>query len=475
MSIYIRILRDEFYCFKYDNIDFMKTSRLFFLLLITLLFTGCEKKDFYDPNWGNKPPMVDFVIPKTFDWKMSKEVNFVTSSKVSSKITVATDKEFKNIVSYLSTTGSDKDTTRISISDASPILYVKYEKIDMSLGIAECPVSNKDEISVANFVLPNDANPNVTDNSLPVLDESKSKSRLNIRTKDDDDDDGGWWGGMIPNWNYYPTQSNSAYCYFPSANQTGTILFEDEFPRFGDYDFNDVVLDYQMILGYYKGTFNTWTGYIKDPVYAVQVRLSVRALGGLRLSHIYMKMYNVLLSNLYKFETDKPNLVVANQQHLSDGFLVADMSKMTADHYKNLTPSNLYYLNTEPGKITNDLKSVTFNIYLRNYVPLAKFSINSFDFFIHEPRELNEVHSQGYKTIIQYQNYPKLEWLDPNCTYRTKTGYVWGLNIPTKIKHTIEHWNFNYGYPEFRQWVESGGKTNKDWYNRPNTQYLINM
>jgi LruC domain-containing protein len=36
--------------------------------------------------------------------------------------------------------------------------------------------------------------------------------------------------------------------FTPSKSQAGTIAFEDLWPYYGDYDFNDVALNYQVVL-----------------------------------------------------------------------------------------------------------------------------------------------------------------------------------------------------------------------------------
>jgi LruC domain-containing protein len=36
--------------------------------------------------------------------------------------------------------------------------------------------------------------------------------------------------------------------FTPSKSQVGTIAFEDLWPYYGDYDFNDVALNYQVVL-----------------------------------------------------------------------------------------------------------------------------------------------------------------------------------------------------------------------------------
>jgi LruC domain-containing protein len=59
------------------------------------------------------------------------------------------------------------------------------------------------------------------------------------------------------------------YAYYPCQGQFGTIGFEDNWPHKGDYDFNDVVIDYNV-----KATFND-----DDLVSRIDMQLYLRAKG----------------------------------------------------------------------------------------------------------------------------------------------------------------------------------------------------
>src|SRR5690606_6148145 len=44
----------------------------------------------------------------------------------------------------------------------------------------------------------------------------------------------------------FPTDPNRAFInYFPSQNNWGTLAFEDQWPDMGDYDLNDLVVNYR--------------------------------------------------------------------------------------------------------------------------------------------------------------------------------------------------------------------------------------
>ncbi len=71
--------------------------------------------------------------------------------------------------------------------------------------------------------------------------------------------------------NNQPFKSVTAetYAFYPCQGQFGTIGFEDNWPHKGDYDFNDVVIDYNV-----KATFND-----DDLVSRIDMQLYLRAAG----------------------------------------------------------------------------------------------------------------------------------------------------------------------------------------------------
>lgn len=62
---------------------------------------------------------------------------------------------------------------------------------------------------------------------------------------------------------------NETYAFFPSEGQFGTLCFEDNWPNKGDYDFNDMVIDYNV-----KATYND-----DDLVTQIEMQLYLRAAG----------------------------------------------------------------------------------------------------------------------------------------------------------------------------------------------------
>ena len=97
------------------------------------------------------------------------------------------------------------------------------------------------------------------------------------------------------------------------------------------------------------------------------------------------------------------------------------------------------------------------------------------------------IHLKGYKpgdfAVKGHSNYVDkynqmmsedgvADLMDPNITYVSKDGLVWGVKCPTLTKHVWEQMYFGEAYPNYIDWIESKGEQNKDWYAQPNGKFL---
>ena len=60
-----------------------------------------------------------------------------------------------------------------------------------------------------------------------------------------------------------------------------------------------------------------------------------------------------------------------------------------------------------------------------------------------------------------------------NVPYCNKNGLVWGIKVPVGIAHASEKVLFSTGYPKFKEWLESDGAKNKDWYLHPAAEKVV--
>ncbi|HEY9117583.1 MAG TPA: LruC domain-containing protein, partial [Roseivirga sp.] len=112
----------------------------------------------------------------------------------------------------------------------------------------------------------------------------------------------------------YPNDPNIAYVsYYPSATTFGSFAFEDNWPDYGDYDFNDLVIDYQ-----FKHYLNA-----NNQIVEMESNFKVRAIGaGFR--------------NGFGFSTNLlPSEVLSSTGHLVNSGIVKLNSNGTEQNQEN--------------------------------------------------------------------------------------------------------------------------------------------
>lgn len=262
-------------------------------------------------------------------------------------------------------------------------------------------------------------------------------------------------GGVI----YYPVR----------ANGWGTLMFEDLWPAYGDYDFNDLVLNYKIQL--YMNN--------KNMVDAMLIGIRVKAVGGSIPYDIYLRMTGVRGGQIDEvepyFSQNAP--ATADMVQLNPGNSVKEPAVFLFRDTKtrNNNPAGAVYVNTEWGYEVpeSQLAQVSYQVYFRNSIKLEDVTFDTFDFFLGRADEagggLMEIHRGGFApTEYGRAAYERLREGNTNIDgadyYYSNDGLVWGINIPADVQHAYENVDFLKAYPGFARWARSGGATDTDWY-----------
>lgn len=253
--------------------------------------------------------------------------------------------------------------------------------------------------------------------------------------------------GIADGLDSFPDDSERAFLI---QSGSGTILYEDLWPNLGDYDFNDLVINYQH--DYITNSKNEITGLIAN--------FQVAAIGA---------AYN----NGFGFSIP----VVGDQIKSVRGYNHSDSNiplnlNGTESGHSNESVIIVYGNLSSIGKMVNVNKGTSQNInpiqidiaFRGNVTPSQLYSINPF-IFVDQDRS-KEVHLVGYAptNLASGSYFGSGEDHSGSTYYTSKKGFPWALNIPTGISHPLEGVDFIKGYPDFIKWVESGGTTNQDWY-----------
>lgn len=431
----------------------IKTKLYFPLALFALAAVACVKNPGNGGDGGSTPGSVkELTIPEGFAWKTTSDIacNFTSAHDV--KVYVSTTENGGAFASFIA--GPDVEKVTLSVPAHTEKLYVKYETAS--------GLSSAVPLSVAagqvTYAVPVDAKQYVAASAASDSYEVKTAGAPAVN-----------YDGAI----YYPAVENG----------WGTLMFEDLWPSYGDYDFNDMVVNYKIQLY----TQN------KNKVRYMMVGFRIKAMGGSLPYELYLKMHGVKGGEIASIELlSYKNLSVEPQMlHLNPGNPVKDPAIF---QFKGIRenpnkPAGSTYLNTEPGKEMEDkdLAEVVFFVEFRNSIANEDVALDLFDFFIAKPSdvvagELKEIHGGEFKaTELGEQTYWKLGgesiYTNKNRSYYySATNLVWMLNVPSDIPHAYETVDFTKAYPNFASWAQSGGTQNKDWYeNKPGNRVSTNL
>jgi LruC domain-containing protein len=248
------------------------------------------------------------------------------------------------------------------------------------------------------------------------------------------------------------------YNYGPGLNQFSTLAFEDLWPSKGDYDMNDVVVDYNIL-----EKFNT-----KNKVSQIKFKLTLRAFGG-------------SFRNGFGFELPVPTNKIASVEgcKIKDSYIRLNPNGTEADQNKTViiafdndyslfnTPSGSF-INTEKDKTGQSTYTFEITVKFSNFVTRAELGTAPYNPFIIINKERGkEVHLPGYRPT-QLANTALFKTGDDNTkgnkTYQSKTNLPWAIHVAKSFQYPIEKAPINTAYLKFNKWAESGGVLFPDWY-----------
>lgn len=301
----------------------------------------------------------------------------------------------------------------------------------------------------------------------------------------------------------YPNDPSKALnSYFPAKNDYGTLLFEDLWPTRGDYDFNDMVIDYNI----------THVTNASNQLVQIVGEYTVKALGG-GYHNGFAFQTNLLPSQVasVSYQWEKSGVQQAGTpprygtiQYAANG-LESGHQKATIVVFEDgydVTPPSLvnrpFYSNVADDEPVKTPGKVRVTINLTNPVALSAIEsvpYNPFiivnpvsfvndQFMISRIRDI-EVHLPGFAPTSK-ANQSLFGTQDDTSNpsqgryYKDSNNRPWALNMPTRFAHLKEHLNqpsgwvslgedIRNGYLQFDPWSQSSGVQSKDWYrNLPN-------
>lgn len=300
----------------------------------------------------------------------------------------------------------------------------------------------------------------VYDKTAHHYDGTVTNATWNTDTSFGPDSDG---DGVIDTYDDYPNDPTKAFNnYFPSEGPA-SLAFEDLWPSKGDYDFNDLVVDYQ---------FKTVTNS-RNKVSEVVAKFIIRAAGA-------------GFENGFGFQLPVPipdaditvtgSSIKHNVVKLNSNGTEAGQSKTTIivfdDVFDLMTnPGIGVGVNTTPGApyVTPDTLNITMTFKPDTYstldIGLEKFN----PFIIIDKSRGREVHLPDYPPT-SLADLTLFGTGDDNSNvasaryYKTQSNLPWAINISSSFSYTHETAQILNGYRYFATWAQTNGAAKTDWY-----------
>jgi len=269
--------------------------------------------------------------------------------------------------------------------------------------------------------------------------------------------------GVADNDDEYPADPAKAFNnYFP-VNGYGCLAFEDMWPIQGDYDFNDLVVDY---------LFQTVTN-ASNKIVETNSRFAIRAFGAGMHNGFGFQLPNTNLNgNIVASGSQiNYNYVTLNGDGIEQGQAKPTMIVFD-DAYNTLEyPGSGIGVNTTPGVTYVEPDTIDILMtYTPNTFTLQDLNIAAFNpFMIANMERGKEIHLPDYSpTSLADDSYfgSEADDSDPDLDryYKTADNYPWALNIYESFSYTNEKTDILDAYNHFAEWATTGGNLYGDWY-----------
>ncbi len=271
----------------------------------------------------------------------------------------------------------------------------------------------------------------------------------------------------------FPGDPLRAYInYYPSENTFSTIAFEDNWPYMGDYDLNDLVVDYRykIINNGLNNTIEMYCDYVirasgaaKRNGFGVQFPFASSLVSGVTGSLVTDNKIVTIGSNgtesgntnavIFPFDdvftaVNAPNAFLMNTI-LSNSYQKTDTIHMKVSFKAPVTGQQLGTAPFNPFLIVNRVRSQ--EVHLPGYQPTEKVNSNLF-----------QTGNDNTNVLA-------------NVFYKTKSNLPYAITIPETWTYPAEHKTILEAYLRFSEWAVSGGLTWSNWYKDPSARNDNNL
>jgi len=245
----------------------------------------------------------------------------------------------------------------------------------------------------------------------------------------------------------------------PGENVFGTLVYEDMWPSTGDYDMNDMVIDYNFTE--YRNASNR--------VIKTRAKFILKAMGA-------------GLENGFGFETNLSpdqiesatgSQITANRVSLNSNGCEANQDNaviIVFDNGYDIMYNAGGFVNTDETDSYIQPDTITIDITYSNPIPAGQIGSAPYNPFIFTGRGRGyEVHlpdnpGTSLADVSLYQTESDNSNPTQGRYYKTFNNMPWALNFPNGFDYPIEKTNLQKAYKHFQKWVLSSGNEYPDWY-----------
>jgi len=244
-------------------------------------------------------------------------------------------------------------------------------------------------------------------------------------------------------------------------------MYEDLWPNMGDYDFNDLVINYQI-----AHTLNN-----RNKLIELQYSFQIQAIGASFHNGFSLHLPGVLASNIASSTLVKDNVLIKTnlvdpQNSEANLILLANASdhivtgcgkyRTLENCHEDITSTFVATIVfTEPVDIVS-LGSPPYDPYI--------FAIDGQYHGVFSGRGW-EVHLKEFSGSDLF-DFNLLGLIDDNSNinnnFINKNNFPWAINLSEPWDHPSEGTDILNAYPDFSTWVQSSGQQKREWYKKQN-------
>jgi LruC domain-containing protein len=253
-----------------------------------------------------------------------------------------------------------------------------------------------------------------------------------------------------------PTAPVASRTYFPSSDQFYTVAYEDQFPKRGDYDFNDLVVAYRVYfeldssgnaVGIGGEGYLVARGGGFDTDWHLRLPLPATASGNGTVTVFAPDQLTPLAGHPRK----------VNFNGAADLQVFTNLATLWRDGGND-------FVNTPKDQALVRGHRFTFQLRLDSALPANQLPATPFDPYLYVYNTGYEIHLPGRNAVLGNS----LNVRDGQTGFVDPSGYPFAMVLPQDWQVPVEYIDLGLAYGDFLGFVR-GDAAKQDWYARPAT------